>query len=132
MVEAVGPLARLVSRATIGRLTPISFDARALHRLKRLLPDLPVGLIFSGAPPGAGGRTRSLGGSLASLEVAHLIVEAVECCRRAGLKVTAWTVNEFQQMRQAMGLGVDGIVTDRPDLLTEIMGRGSGGRVTAV
>lgn len=132
VVEAVGPLARLVSGATIERLTPISFDARALRRLKRLLPDLPVGLIFSGAPPSAAWRARSLGASLASLGVAHLSVEAVERCRRAGLKVTAWTVNEPQQMRRAMEIGVDGIVTDRPDLLTEVMGQGSGDRVGAV
>ncbi len=123
VVEAVEPLARLISgEKVIERLTPISFDAYALHRLKRLMPDLPVGLIFSGAPPDAAGRARAVGAGLASLEAAHLSVEAVERSRRAGLKVTTWTVNEPEQMQRVMELGVDGIVTDRPDLLAEIIG----------
>lgn len=121
VVEAVEPLTELISGQDIERVTPISFDIDALHRLRRLLPDLPVGLIFSGAPPDAAERAQSVGASLASLEAAHLSEEAVERCRQLGLKVTVWTVNEPRQMRQALQLGVDGIVTDRPDLLAEIL-----------
>jgi glycerophosphoryl diester phosphodiesterase len=32
-----------------------------------------------------------------------------------------WTVNEAGDMRRLLGLGVDGIMTDRPDLLNEVM-----------
>ena len=121
VVEAVEPLASLILQEEIAeRLTPISFDAEALHQVKHDLPDLPVGLIFSGTPLRAAECARSGGADLVSLEAAHLSVEAVERCRRAGLKVTAWTVNEPKQMRQVMDLGVDGIVTDRPDLLAGI------------
>lgn len=121
VVEAVEPLASLILQEEIAeRLTLISFDAEALHQVKHDLPDLPVGLIFSGTPLRAAECARSVGADLVSLEAAHLSVEAVERCRRAGLKVTAWTVNEPKQMRQVMDLGVDGIVTDRPDLLAGI------------
>jgi glycerophosphoryl diester phosphodiesterase len=121
VVEAVEPLASLILQEEIAeRLTPISFDAEALHQVKHDLPDLPVGLIFSGTPLRAAECARSVGADLVSLEAAHLSVEAVERCRRAGLKVTAWTVNEPKQMRQVMDLGVDGIVTDRPELLAGI------------
>jgi len=37
--------------------------------------------------------------------------------------VLAWTVNDPRQMVRMMDLGVDGIVTDRPDLLREEMKR---------
>jgi len=122
VVEAAKPLARLISGEKIAdRLTPISFDAEALQCIKRLLPDLSVGLIFSGSPPDAAGRARAVGASLASLEAAHLGEGAVEICQQAGLKVTTWTVNEPEQMRRALRLGVDGIVTDRPDLLAQTM-----------
>ena len=86
----------------------------------RVLPRLPVGLIFSGAPHGAAEHARSAGADFASLEAAHLGVEAVECCRRAGLKVTTWTVNEPERMLEVLSMGVDGIVTDRPDFLAEM------------
>jgi glycerophosphoryl diester phosphodiesterase len=121
VVEAAVPLARLILEAGLTqRLTPISFDPEALHRIRRILPDLPVGLIFSGAPSDAAERARSVGASFASPEAAHLGAEVVERCRRAGLKITTWTVNEPFQMRKALSMGVDGVVTDRPDLLTEV------------
>jgi glycerophosphoryl diester phosphodiesterase len=37
----------------------------------------------------------------------------------AGVEVHIWTVNEPSIMRQLLAEGVDGIVTDRPDLLVE-------------
>ncbi|MEO5671591.1 MAG: glycerophosphodiester phosphodiesterase, partial [Ramlibacter sp.] len=40
-----------------------------------------------------------------------------------GLKVLAWTVNDAQRMGQMMEMGVNGIVTDRPDLLRQEMQR---------
>jgi glycerophosphoryl diester phosphodiesterase len=47
----------------------------------------------------------------------------VERAHRRGLPVHVWTVNEPLEMRHLLDLGVDGIVTDRPadlrDVLTE-------------
>jgi glycerophosphoryl diester phosphodiesterase len=35
-------------------------------------------------------------------------------CHRAGLRVHAWTVNDFDEARRLLTLGVDGIITDDP------------------
>ena len=40
----------------------------------------------------------------------------------AGKQVHVWTVNEADDMRRLLDLGVDGIVTDRPDLLNDVLG----------
>ncbi len=40
---------------------------------------------------------------------------------RAGAHIHLWTVNEPDDMRRFIDMGVDGIVTDRPDLLNEVM-----------
>jgi glycerophosphoryl diester phosphodiesterase len=40
-----------------------------------------------------------------------------------GLKVIAWTPDSRQQMRGLMQMGVDGIMTNRPDILRSVMGR---------
>lgn len=121
VVEAAEPLASGILEKAAERITLISFDPEALRRVKRALPDQPVGLILSGAPPDAAERARSLDADLVSLEAEYLNAEAVERCRRAALKVTAWTVNEPEQMQRVVELGVDGIATDRPDLLAGIV-----------
>lgn len=38
-----------------------------------------------------------------------------------GLQVHAWTVNEPGEMTRLLEMGVDGIITDRPDLLKEVL-----------
>jgi glycerophosphoryl diester phosphodiesterase len=39
------------------------------------------------------------------------------------LQVHAWTINEVEDMRRMLALGVDGIITDYPDRLMELVGR---------
>jgi glycerophosphoryl diester phosphodiesterase len=47
----------------------------------------------------------------------------VDAAHRRGLEVHAWTINDEADMRRLIDLGVDGIITDRPDLLLEVLGR---------
>ena len=45
----------------------------------------------------------------------------VDAVHRAGAQVHTWTVNDPADMHRMLDLGVDGIVSDRPDLLNEVM-----------
>jgi len=51
----------------------------------------------------------------------------VAAIHAAGAQIHCWTVNEPDAMRRLLDLGVDGIVTDRPDLLNEVLFPQSGG-----
>ena len=39
----------------------------------------------------------------------------------AGLRVDVWTIDEPDEMREMLDAGVDGIMTDRPDRLTDVL-----------
>lgn len=63
------------------------------------------------------------GGRIWSCYFGDLDAAKVREAHALGLTVLAWTVNDPAQMARMMDLGVDGIVTDRPDLLREEMRR---------
>ena len=47
----------------------------------------------------------------------------VRAAHRRGISVQVWTINDRDSMRRILDAGVDGIITDRPDLLLEELGR---------
>ena len=48
----------------------------------------------------------------------------VAAAHRAGIAVKVWTVNAPQDMRRLVSLGVDGLITDRPDLARQLISSG--------
>jgi len=47
--------------------------------------------------------------------------QLVEQCKKAGIALIPWTVNQTQDMEDLLDLGVDGIITDYPDRLLELI-----------
>ena len=45
----------------------------------------------------------------------------IDAIHNAGKQVHLWTVNERHEMEKFLDLGVDGIMTDRPDILNDVM-----------
>jgi glycerophosphoryl diester phosphodiesterase len=50
-----------------------------------------------------------------------LSAKKVKLAHELGLKVIPWTIDDEYHMQQAIALGVDGIITNRPDLLQKIL-----------
>ncbi len=54
--------------------------------------------------------------------------KTVTAAHAAFKQVIVWTINDADEMRALLDLGVDGIITDRPDVLKNVMKqRGTGG-----
>ncbi len=45
----------------------------------------------------------------------------IDAVHGSGKQIHLWTVNERHEMQKFLDLGVDGIITDRPDILNEVM-----------
>lgn len=51
----------------------------------------------------------------------------VRAAHDQNLRVDVWTIEDEADMRRLLSFGVDGIMTDRPDVLARVLGSGPGG-----
>ena len=121
------------------RVTIQSFDWRTLALVAQLAPRLPRAYLtsartlrdsrwtaglqssaFASVPQlvkAAGGASSVLW----SPAFAELTPELLREARSLGLRVLPWTVNQRADMARLIDWGVDGLITDYPDLLREVM-----------
>ncbi|THA23515.1 glycerophosphodiester phosphodiesterase [Streptomyces sp. RKND-216] len=102
------------------RVTVISFHDEALRETRTLLPDMPLVLVAGRSSPTAPGRARELGAVMVSLELCHIETETVKAAHESGIEVISWTVNTPEDLQRARELELDGVVTDRPEILVAV------------
>ncbi|UNO38933.1 glycerophosphodiester phosphodiesterase family protein [Streptomyces sp. MST-110588] len=116
-VAAARVLAEVVrTRDLVGRVDIISFHDEALAAIRELLPGVPTALVADFYGADVVERARAVGASTLSLNIRRLTLELVEQAHAADLKVLGWTVNTHDHLRLARGLGLDGAVTDHPEI----------------
>ncbi len=131
---AVAPMADAIRRtAARGRVCVGSFRARRTARLRRLLgPDLAhspahlgiAQLWFAGwGLPLAGPRAAALQLPLAWRGIPLVRPRLVRAAHARGLQLHVWTVNDTAMMEWLIGIGVDGVITDRPSELKRLLQR---------
>ncbi len=64
---------------------------------------------------------KAAGGDVWSPYQDGISVELIDEAHKLGLKVIPWTLNNEETMAAFIGIGVDGIITDYPDMLREVM-----------
>jgi glycerophosphoryl diester phosphodiesterase len=117
--------ATLRRHGAASRVRVISFHDEALRETAALLPGVPLGLVTGESTGSAPERAVALGADLVSAELDRLDADVVARCHRAGLTVIAWTVNTAAELARARRLGLDGVVTDRPEIVRAARGAGA-------
>jgi glycerophosphoryl diester phosphodiesterase len=142
----VALLLSLIEAYKLGdRVQILSFDWRALQEVQRQRPGTPTVYLTAqlpaldnlqlksatGSPWTAGFQVaqhgsvprmiKAAGGTHWSSFWRELTADNVREAQQLGLKVLAWTVNERAQIERMLDLGVDGIVTDRPDIAIAVL-----------
>jgi glycerophosphoryl diester phosphodiesterase len=104
------------------RVTIQSFDLRTLQYLHEKYPGIKTSMLVEEA------EEKDLEGQLQKLGFTPTIYsphqnlvdeEMIKQCHEKGMKVIPWTVNDKKQIKKLEKLGVDGIITDYPNLFNE-------------
>lgn len=135
---AVAPLARVLDRTRAHhRVCVTSFsDARRRAVLRRVAAPvatsagqtLTAAFVVAASIPGLRRFAGSVLRGVDCLQVPAtfrgwpvVTTATVAAAHAAGTQVHVWTVNEPAEMRRLLDLGVDGLITDRADLLRDVL-----------
>ncbi len=105
-----------VEAAGLGERVVIqSFDHRSLWAIHSINADIRLSALTSSGVPDLAELVSS-GASIWSPNFQSLNPGVIEEAHAAGLLVIPWTVNERNQMEELVDMGVDGLISDRPDI----------------
>jgi glycerophosphoryl diester phosphodiesterase len=105
------------------RTTIQSFDPRALQVVHRKYPGVVTSLLIESFDKRSlDEQLQQLGYTPQVYSPHYSLVNAalVEQCRQKAIRVIPWTVNKAGEMQRLIGLKVDGIITDYPDLFQQL------------
>jgi glycerophosphoryl diester phosphodiesterase len=136
--DAVEPACAVIkAHDAVGRTCLSSFSHSRLSRIRTILPGvatsastreviatrfLPLPLLRAGLRP----RGQCLQVPVRRGRVEVVTPAFVRRAHALGLQVHAWTIDDADEIRRLLDLGVDGIITDRTDVLKDVLiARGS-------
>ena len=120
--EFVALLLKVIqSKGISERVIIQSFDFRTLRIIHEHYPAIKTAALVADRKLQPDSVVTSLGFSptLYSPEFSMVDKELVDLCHSKGMKILPWTVNSAAQIRRLKEMGVDGIISDFPDLFRE-------------
>ncbi|HEX2865345.1 MAG TPA: glycerophosphodiester phosphodiesterase family protein [Deinococcales bacterium] len=116
-------LSALKTAGMMDSATLQSFDPRVFPLAKQQAPKLTLAWLVNSEPLDAVRSAQALGVNVYSPDYRSLNEGLVKAMHAAKIRVLPWTVDDEATMRRLIDWNVDGIITDYPDLLLQVIGR---------
>lgn len=107
----------------VQRIIPISFYHQAVKELVDRTPGLQAGVLLAGVPIDLADIAKRAHVRLLSLHYEMVDRALVEAMHAENVMVSVWTPNTAEEIQTMVDAGVDGIASDRPDLVLKAAGR---------
>ena len=101
------------------RVTIQSFDHRSLWAIRSVNEEISLAALTSGGVPNPPGYAKQ-GANIWSPRYKDVSPAMISKSHKSGLLVIPWTVNEEDDMHDLIQQDVDGIISDRPDILLDL------------
>ncbi|MDR3417612.1 MAG: glycerophosphodiester phosphodiesterase family protein [Nevskia sp.] len=104
-----------------------SFHLPELWEFHQAAPEIPIGVLLAGVPLDWAGCATELEAAAVNISSEFVDPRLVADAKAHGRRVYVYTVNDPEQVRSLRELGVDGVFTDFPDRVLEVVRREAGG-----
>lgn len=106
----------------VDRITLQSFDMKILQLLHEQRPEWNLALLVdNGLTVKQNIKLLGFAPGIYSPRYTYAHKLAIKACREMDMKIIPWTVNDPADMQKLIELGVDGIITDHPDRLMQLI-----------
>ena len=115
-------VALVVKKGLSDRVLLSSFNPIALMKAKRASGKIRRAAIIGGGPIIVRGVIEAFTNYYALHPAASLVNQGmIDKHHAAGNKINVWTVNEESEMKKFLSMGVDGLITDQPDIAKKVI-----------
>lgn len=98
-----------------------SFNHYSLVELKKIAPEFKTAILYSELMYEPWKYVKNINAFAIHPGMGNLTEEVIEGCIKNGVAVNVWTVNDSEHMKILVKAGVDGIITNYPDVAVEII-----------
>ncbi len=121
--ELIDLVMEVISKRNIdNRFYIQSFDIRQIQQVHERYPGVVIGFLTGNSDASIDENLEAIGfqPQIYSPHFSLATTATVRRCHELGMKFVPWTVNSQEDMKELVEMGVDGIITDYPHLLSEL------------
>lgn len=123
-IESIGDeVAKMINSYNFAKKTIISsFNHYVLLKIKKNYPEIAVAPLYSsGIFAYIGEYAKKIGADAIHPNFRSVTPKVLESCREHNIKINSWTIDNADDISQLYKMGVDGIITNVPDIALSVL-----------